>query len=76
MLLARRIELEDILNFGTKDVSTLSFLDSTLRKSLALCAVYHGKRDYLIVMDKYSLDANRAVFTESITIGTRVRAHT
>lgn len=35
-------ELEDILNFGTNDVPTLSLLDSTLRRFLALCAAYHG----------------------------------
>ncbi|KAG6860796.1 hypothetical protein C0995_007506 [Termitomyces sp. Mi166 len=35
-------ELEDMLTFGQSDIPTLSLLDSTLRRSLALCAVYHG----------------------------------
>ncbi|KAF8056906.1 hypothetical protein FPV67DRAFT_631365 [Lyophyllum atratum] len=34
-------ELEDMLNFGKDDIPTLSFLDSTLRRFLALCAAYH-----------------------------------
>ncbi|KAG5728408.1 hypothetical protein E4T56_gene18959 [Termitomyces sp. T112] len=34
-------ELEDMLNFGQNDIPTLSLLDSTLRRSLALCAAYH-----------------------------------
>ncbi|KAF9463233.1 hypothetical protein BDZ94DRAFT_1259432 [Collybia nuda] len=34
-------ELEDILNFGTDGVQTLSLMDSTLRRFLALCAAYH-----------------------------------
>ncbi|KAF5384348.1 hypothetical protein D9615_003171 [Tricholomella constricta] len=34
-------ELEDMLNFGKDDIPTLSLLDSTLRRFLALCAAYH-----------------------------------
>ncbi|RDB24096.1 Protein dip1 [Hypsizygus marmoreus] len=34
-------ELEDMLNFGKDHVPTLSQLDSTLRRFLALCATYH-----------------------------------
>ncbi|KAG5634376.1 hypothetical protein H0H81_002180 [Sphagnurus paluster] len=35
-------ELEDMLHFGKDDIPTLSLLDSTLRRFLALCAAYHG----------------------------------
>ncbi|KAF8057059.1 hypothetical protein FPV67DRAFT_1566264 [Lyophyllum atratum] len=34
-------ELEDMLEFGKDDIPTLSLLDSTLRRYLALCAAYH-----------------------------------
>ncbi|GLB45161.1 putative protein of unknown function (DUF2013) [Lyophyllum shimeji] len=35
-------ELEDMLSFGKVNIPTLSLLDSTLRRFLALCASYHG----------------------------------
>ncbi|KAG6898079.1 hypothetical protein C0992_005999 [Termitomyces sp. T32_za158] len=34
-------ELEDMLHFNQNDIPTLAHLDSTLRRSLALCAAYH-----------------------------------
>ncbi|KAG6868209.1 hypothetical protein C0993_006182 [Termitomyces sp. T159_Od127] len=34
-------ELEDMLNFNQNDIPTLAHLDSTLRRSLALCTAYH-----------------------------------
>ncbi|KAG6917370.1 hypothetical protein DXG01_002835 [Tephrocybe rancida] len=34
-------ELEDMLHFSQNDIPTLSLLDSTLRRFLALCAAYH-----------------------------------
>ncbi|KAG9226907.1 hypothetical protein CCMSSC00406_0003420 [Pleurotus cornucopiae] len=34
-------ELEDLLNFPKDEIPTLSLLDSTLKRYLALCAAYH-----------------------------------
>lgn len=35
-------ELEDVLRLPEDDAPTLSMLDSTLRRFIALCATYHG----------------------------------
>jgi hypothetical protein len=36
------VELEDILDLPDDEAPTLSLLDATLRRSLVLCATYHG----------------------------------
>ncbi len=36
------IELEDILELPKDEAHTLSLLDATLKRSLVLCAAYHG----------------------------------
>lgn len=48
------LELEDILRFSKPHVPTLSQLDSSLRRYLALCAAYHGTYLRLCVPDALS----------------------
>lgn len=43
------IELEDILRLPQDEAPTLSLLDATLRRFMALCATYHGTCDSLQV---------------------------
>ena len=69
-------ELEDTLNFGTNDPPTLSLLDSTLRRFLALCAAYHGTWPSLMLRWLYSYAAvvSRAIPAKPIPAGTCLRS--
>lgn len=64
----RCIELEDILDLPSEEAPTLSLLDSTLRRFLALCATYHGTLNLSNQLVLFVTFDDRTILAEPATV--------